>query len=387
MQNERKRILTMVENGTITIEEALTLLEAMEKNSNGASAKVDNSSDTSYKEPTYEGRVEEEPKSAKRDESMDDFLNDLRKDVGHVGERFMQFMQTAVQRVKTFDFDAPFGSGSTFTHSVIKPVDDLKEIIVDIDNGKLTIQVNEDTENNEVVADFTVKVFNQKTEEEAKEEFLKKLVFMNDEGRLRLVSDLKLTQVNVILTVPKKDYEKLSIRLLNGETVLNDLATEKLYCKTANGKIEGSHLVFGEAQLETGNGKIQLKEVTGQELDAETMNGRVYVSGAIKDVEAKSLNGHVVVTTTDNDARKVEARTVSGSVEIYVPSDVPLTGEISTNMGRLDLQLHDVHRTRVEEQFLQRSIGFHKNSEEERTPLFINGEAKTGSVIVCYNVK
>ncbi|WP_224653718.1 SHOCT-like domain-containing protein, partial [Escherichia coli] len=31
MQNERKRILTMLENGTISMDEALTLLEAMEK--------------------------------------------------------------------------------------------------------------------------------------------------------------------------------------------------------------------------------------------------------------------------------------------------------------------------------------------------------------------
>jgi len=31
MQNERKRILTMLENGTISMDEALTLLESMEK--------------------------------------------------------------------------------------------------------------------------------------------------------------------------------------------------------------------------------------------------------------------------------------------------------------------------------------------------------------------
>ncbi|QTD42825.1 DUF4097 family beta strand repeat-containing protein [Sporosarcina sp. Te-1] len=387
MQNERKRILSMLENGTITIEEALTLLEAMEKTTSGPSKQPENPSETTYQKATEDEYVESEPKSTKRDDSMDDFLSDLRKDVSHAGERFMQFMQTAVQRVKTFDFDSPFGSSITFTHSITKPVDQLDEIIVDIDNGKLTIQANEDPESSEVAADFTVKAFNQKTEEEAKEEFLKKLVFMNDEGKLRLVSDLKLIQVNVVLTVPQKEYEKLSIRLLNGETVLHSLSAGKLYCKTANGKIEGAHLKFHEAELETGNGKIQLKEIQGEELSAETMNGRVYISGSVKDVEAKSLNGHVVVTTTDSEARKVEARTVSGSVEIYVPSDIPLSGEISTNMGRLDLQLDDVNRTRVEEQFLQRSIGFHKHTEEERTPLFINGEAKTGSVIVCYNVK
>ncbi|MBB4826563.1 DUF4097 and DUF4098 domain-containing protein YvlB [Sporosarcina luteola] len=384
MQNERKRILTMVENGTITIEEALTLLEAMEK-SGGHSKKVETPIEPAYEKSSYDDDVDYESKSTKREESMDDFLNDLRKDVGHVGERFMQFMQTAVQRVRTFDFDSPFGSSTSFTHSITKSVDDLNEIIADIDNGRLTIRASEDQESNVVVADFTVKAFNQKSDEEAKEEFLKKLVFMNDDGKLRIVSDLKLIQVNVDLTVPKKEYEKFSIRLLNGGTLLDSISTSKLYCKTANGKIEASHLQFEEAELETGNGTIQLKESDGKVLTAETMNGRVYISGSITDVEAKSLNGHVVVTTTDRDAKRVEARTVSGSVEIYVPSDIALAGEISSNMGRLDLQLNDVHRTRVEEQFLHRSIGFHKGTEEDRTALHINGEAKSGSVIVCYN--
>jgi len=382
MQNERKRILTMVENGTISIEEALTLLEALEKNSGNGGQ----SSETAGYREEFEGQEtqsEPKPKGGGKEESMEDFLNDLRKDVSHVGDRFMQFMQTAVQRVKSFDFDMPFGSGgSTFTHSLTKSAEAVQEIIVDIDNGNLSIVAGEEAE---IQAEFTVKSFSNKSEEEMKEEFLKKLIFMNDDGKLRIVSDLKLIQVSLVLTVPQKDYEKLSVRLLNGETRLNGLSASKLYCKTANGKIEATSLDFQNAELETGNGTIQAKELKGQELSAETMNGRVYISGEVRDIEAKSLNGHVVVTTTDENADKIEARTVSGSVEIYVPSKLPLVGNISTNMGRLDLQLKDVTRSTVEDQFLQRSIGFHKEIEGEQTPLHISGEAKTGSVIVCYN--
>ena len=50
----------------------------------------------------------------------------------------MQFMQTAVQKVKSFDFDSPFGNTVTFNHTITKPATGIEEVIIDIDNGKVT---------------------------------------------------------------------------------------------------------------------------------------------------------------------------------------------------------------------------------------------------------
>src|SRR6185312_2816250 len=150
---------------------------------------------------------------------------------------------------------------------------------------------------------------------------------------------------------------------------------------------EVSGLTFKDGEFETANGAIALNNVTGTTLEAETLNGRVYIDGALKDVEAQSLNGHVVVTTTDPAAEKIEAKTMSGSVEIYIPSEVALSGEIASNMGRLALQLEDINRTAEQDQLLQRTIRFKKDVEGNTSPLHIFGEAKTGSVLVCYNAK
>ncbi|MGG0666918.1 DUF4097 family beta strand repeat-containing protein [Sporosarcina koreensis] len=386
MQNERKRILTMLENGTISMDEALTLLEAMEKKQTPTDSGADQ---TVEKKIFTEESQQDDPqdfsgKTKDKDPAMDDFIEDIRKDFVTVGDRFMQFMQTTVERMKGFDFDTPFGGSSTFHHTIVKPADGLEEILVDVDHGSVSIQA---TDTPEIRAEFTVKSFNGRSEEDAKKEFLDKLIFLKDDGKLRYLSDLKLSQVKVDLFVPKQDYRKISVRLLNGNFNVKDIAVERLYTKTSNGKVDAERVDFKEAELEAGNGSIRLNESTGETLEAETINGRVYVSGNLKDVEAKSLNGHVVVTTTDAAAQKIDAKTVSGSVEIYIPSDVPLRGEISTNMGRLDLQLKDVNKTAEQEQFLHRTLTFNKDVEGDSTPLFVHGEAKTGSVIVCYNVK
>lgn len=397
MQNERKRILAMLENGTITTEEALTLLETL-----GQTAQVENT--TGAKQDKIEKQEMEEQyseqKQAKSDPfekaentseqkesghpTMDEFLDDLRKDFTSVGDRFMQFMQTTVQKVKSFDFDSPFGNGVTFNHSITKNASGIDEVIIDIDHGKVTIHTGE---MEEVRADFTVKTYNSESEEKAKEDFLDKLLFVNDDGKIRISSDLKMVQVNVELFIPQKEYAKISARLLNGAFKMKDATAEMVKVKTANGKIEIAGLTFKNGEFETVNGAIALNGLTGTTLEAETLNGRVYIDGAVKDVEAQSLNGHVVVTTTDPAAEKIEAKTMSGSVEIYIPAEAALSGEISSNMGRLDLQLNDVNRTVEHEQLLQRSIRFKKDVEGNIAPLHIFGEAKTGSVLVCYNAK
>ena len=395
MQNERKRILAMLENGTITTEEALTLLETLgnngqvEQNAEAKHATVD--VEEKYSEPKQQPKAnpfeKPEPTTEDKDQdqpSMDEFLEDLTKDFTKVGDRFMQFMQTAVQKVKSYEFDSPFGSTVTFDHTITKPATEIDEVIIDIDNGKVTIHTG-DIE--EVRADFTVKTYNSESEEKAKKDFLDKLLFVNDEGKIRISSDLKMVQVNVELFIPKKDYARISARLLNGSFKMKDATAEKVKVKTANGKIEIAGLTFKNGEFETVNGSIGLNDVTATTIEAETLNGRVYIDGAVKDVEAQSLNGHVVVTTTDLAAEKIEAKTMSGTVEIYIPAGVALSGEIASNMGRLDLKLDDVDRTVEQEQLLHRTIRFKKDVEGKPSPLHIFGEAKTGSVLVCYNAK
>jgi DUF4097 and DUF4098 domain-containing protein YvlB len=415
MQSKRKRILTMLENGTITTDEALTLLENLngeqttgqgttetsQSTTSEASIESQTSSETTEKEATSSEQGNEKSSSTQENtqsdesrqsgkskqsrqskQSMDDFLEDLRKDFTNVSDRFMQFMQTAVQTVKEFDIESPFGESVLFSHTITKPMDKIDELLLDIDNGKITIHY---TDEKEARAVFSVKAFNNESETKAKEDFLEKVLVVTDDNKLRILSKMKMTKVNLELFLPQREYKELNIRLMNGSVQLTDVEAKKVHVKTANGKIEISTLKFKTADFETANGEIRLTGLSGEKLSAETLNGRIYIDGDLKEVEAQSLSGHVVVTTTNDEAAKIDAKTMSGSVELYIPNGLALSGEIASNMGRLDLQLDDVNRTAEQDLLLQRSIRFTKNIENQDNPLYIFGEAKTGSVLVCYN--
>ena len=169
----------MLENGTITTDEALTLLEKLngEQTTGQETKEISPSSSTNFeKEATsseqgsdksgstqengQSGQSSQSEQTGQNDQSdqseqnsqsnqskqtgqskqsMDDFLEDLRKDFTNVSDRFMQFMQTAVQTVKEFDIESPFGESILFSHTITMPMDKIEELLLDIDNGKITI--------------------------------------------------------------------------------------------------------------------------------------------------------------------------------------------------------------------------------------------------------
>lgn len=389
MQSEKERILDMVENGTITAREAVELLRAID----GGGGNQESSRDSSYGRNEYREkrgkrglfRPEDMIKRFSKDISENvskDFSKNVSKDFNQLGDRMMTFMQSSVSKLKTMDFDSPFGEAIQFSHTFREENLAIDNIIADLANGQLEIFASQDET---IRAECTVKAFRAESETQAREDFLDKFVFIADNQKLRIISDMKTTQVNIVLYVPAKTYDHITARLFNGGFTMKRIDAALVKVKTANGKIDLKNSNFDDAELETANGAIQVQEVTGKFLETETLNGRIYVDGDIQAVEAKSLNGNVVVTSRCKEARKVEAKTIAGNLEIYIPSHLPLRGEVSSNLGKMDVLLADVENTHEQGQFMQKSIRFSKDSGEAvAAPLLIHGETKTGTVLVRY---
>lgn len=389
MQEKRQRILKMLESGTISMDEALTLLENLHENhleENQIEPVVEIKKEAPKElVPTTLEKEQQHKKSTVEEEepSVDDFLNNLRKDFTDVSDQFMQFMQTAVQKVKGFDFEVPFGQSMVFNHTMTKPAEGIEEVLVQLKNGKLAIHSSDEQD---IRAEFTVKSYNQDSEEAAKKHFLEKMFVNVENGKLNISSEMKITHVGLDLYIPHKVYKRLAVKLTNGSFKMKDTQFNDVQVKTANGKIEVSQLIFKESDFEASNGTIYLKNLIGDSIEAETLNGRIYIDGRLKEIEAQSLNGHVTVTTTSEEAEKIEAKTMSGTVELYIPSTISLSGELSSSVGKLDLGLEDVERISEQDQIFQRTIRFKKDVPNQSSTLHLMGDAKSGTVLVRYNI-
>lgn len=380
MQNERQRILELVEKGTISAQEAITLLEALEQPGKSTQhvmndVSKETQSFSNEKEPLFEEKSKDGDK--KKDDFMkyfQDEMQDFRKDLTQIGSLFMDMMNTAVKKVKEFDVASPFGDKIEFTHTEEVAAANVDNIIVELPNGNFSLESSEG-ETIQVICKVKAPLMNE-SEEETRNHFLEQFVVKEEAQSLRILSQLKLVQVNVKVLVPKDKLEKLSVRLMNGSVSLQDTEFEELKVKTLNGAIKGTKFNFGKAEVDSSNGSIELTNVRGKDLEAETLNGRVYLDGALDEVEAKSVNGHVVVTTCSTNSSKIKAQTVAGAVELYVPRTISLSGKVVTNFGKVDVGIQDVSKMESQDQFLSKVVRFDKEVENANR-LFIEGESKT----------
>lgn len=396
LMDERKRILKLVEDGTISAEEAINLLEALSKQKESAQV----TPPSTYVEPvqtqgqeqqsTYEQQDNKRKATGFEDlfsklgsnKKMDELLHELRHDLSEFSGRMMTLMNTTLSKVKDFDVEFPFGEKTEFDKNYVFNVEEVKGFEIDIPNGRVTIEKGSEQT---IQVETHVKTSKNESELETMERFTEGFVALKDD-KIEITTQSKMAHVALRILVPEKHYDVFVIRLLNGGITLNDVDAKLFKVKTYNGSIKVENVNFEHADLQSANGSIEARGITGDDLEAETANGRVYIDGDVKEVEAESVNGHVVVTTTSKKPHKVKARTVAGSVELYVPKDVSLDGQVTSNFGRTDVGLQDVTTRLEENQFLLKTLRFDKMIADAPV-LKLVGESRTGSIIVRYTTR
>lgn len=204
--------------------------------------------------------------------------------------------------------------------------------------------------------------------------------------KLFIQSTNKFAQVKVQVAIPEKHYDVVIAKLLTGSVSIEQVDAKLVKARTHNGVIRLENATFDHAELQTSNGAVEARHIKGEDLEIGTANGRIYVDGELNEVEAESMNGHVVITTTSAEAHKIKARALAGSVEIYVPKTVALDGQVYSNFGKADIGLSDVLLTEEEEQFLSKSVRFTKELEGAKL-LKLVGESRTGTVLVRYTLQ
>ncbi|MEL3960271.1 DUF4097 family beta strand repeat-containing protein [Lysinibacillus endophyticus] len=394
MENERKRILSLVENGTITAEEAIVLLEALTKEKGSKEAqtiapisfekdsesKASQQTNNESKSTGFEDLFGKSFNNKEANKKMDEFFNDLKEDLSHFSHRVVNLMNSTFTKLKDIDLEFPFGEKVQFQKNYAFNAEEINGLELEIPNGKVDIVKADDQQ---FTIDAQVKTSLQHhSEERTITEFEEKFIKLVD-GKLTISVPTKMSHVDVRLAVPEKQYDIMILRLLNGSVSINDVNSKLLKAKSYNGSVKIDHVSFQHADIETGNGAIELRNSKGEDLEAETVNGRIYIDGDVEEVEAESVNGAVVVTTHSQTARKIKAQTVAGAVEIYVPKSLSLAGQVTTNFGKADVGLADVVTRSEEDQFLLKTLHFDKIIENANL-LKLTGESRTGSIIVRY---
>jgi DUF4097 and DUF4098 domain-containing protein YvlB len=362
MNEERKRILDMLENGTISAQEAVALLEALDKKPNSSKAKEKDFLDE------FVSVFQDEKKSEKDHSSHS----------GNPKDKLLDFMNSALNKIKNFDFDFQWNQSVELSHVFQQPNTAFEKIDIDVANGKVEL-IPWDGE--EVRVECEAKVYRTEDHEEARKQFMENTSFAVDGDTLYYSTQLKWMKVDSKLYIPKHQYKRISVRLFNGGLKAKNLDVQDLRAKAANGKIHIDRLTTKKAEVETTNGAISILNAKAENVEVESINGKVHVEGDILYSDVQSLNGNIVCALTGEKSDTLHAKTVTGNIDLFVPENINISGEAKSNFGSFKVELQGIDVLEEKNEVVQKSIRFSRKTESA-DKLHLFAETKAGSVLI-----
>jgi DUF4097 and DUF4098 domain-containing protein YvlB len=358
MNEQRARILKMVEEGKLSVEEALTLLEGLEVKS----------------EPIHEKQVvltqhvHTESEHDKKDETYDKFQS--------AKEKVFEFVDTAFKKLKDIDIDFNFGKAMEINHIFQQPSTELKDLDIHIANGSVSIIPWDQAE---VRVECQGKVYRVETVEEARSTFLEGVIFTIEDNRMTLHTQHKWMKVDAKFFIPEEDYQKVRVRLYNGPISAENMKIEDLKMDTANGKISVGNVVGNKAEVETANGQILVRNSFLNEFEAETINGAIKFEGDMKQGFLHTFNGNITCGLRGNTSERLSLKATTGNIELYLPEETAVSGELRTNLGGFNVKLEGIKTVEEKTEMVQKYMRFETIKETEKI-VQVQSETKTGSI-------
>jgi DUF4097 and DUF4098 domain-containing protein YvlB len=356
MNEERKRILKMVEEGSLTAEEALILLERLEKENK-------NEKQTTVSTHVHMDREQKEEAQTKHTTSTT--------------SKLMDFLDNVLKKIKDLDLDLNFGPAVEISHIFQHSDVVLNHIEVDVANGSVKILPWDEKE---IRVECEAKIYKAETQEAARKAFLQDVVFSVEAGKLRFSVQKKQMKVNAVIYIPREEYDFVTIRMFNGSIAGERLHAKDLKAKTANGKITMTQVVTDDLEVETANGHIHVIG-DAKEMEAETINGKIDVIGRFEKTDLRSFNGSIVLELQNENCQTAHIKTTTGNIDIYLPKETSVRGELKSNFGKLTCRLQEMEIIKEKHDAVQKILHF-KANKEKGLPFHLFAETKAGSVII-----
>ncbi|KIH71639.1 DUF4097 family beta strand repeat-containing protein [Salinicoccus roseus] len=335
--DNKDRILKMLEEGKITSEEAVRLLDAIE-------SKPDREQTAQN-----EGSSQEHTRNTTEEDSKDvfqQFMNEFQRYVNtdkanqafsQVKSRLEGQKQTA-QVYKTFEkafdnvknstIDSMFTQGSK--NRLIETIEDsYSNISVDITNGNVKVVPTDRV----TTAKFEVTPFYRKLDKQRN--YFQDIICEVKNDELIIVSDIRTARVNVELQVNPSIVNRLIVSGSNGNVSIEGQEFNDLTVDLLNGSINLDETASSSAFIRTSRGNVNVKGGAHGALELISMVGTINTETLnAKDVTVSS-NGSVNISLNE----RTESATINanmGSININVPHGRALEGRLSTVVGQIN---------------------------------------------------
>ena len=302
---------------------------------------------------------------------------------GQVGEflkkTFNSFSDTMNDNVewKDIKMKVPGVATTKFEHEFNYPNPQASLIDVKVANGTVVFKT---WDQEDVKVEAKIKLYGKMAGDSPMEAFLERSDIDVDDETISFQVPNKRVKADLTFYLPKRTYDHVSVKLLNGNVLVEELTAKDVYTKSTNGTITFKKIDATMLEIEGVNGEIKVLEGTILDNIIETVNGDVSISAAPESLSVSLINGDIRITAKEKTLRRVEASSANGNIKLALPNNLGVEGQVKTNLGSINSRLADIEVVREKKDRGNQQLHFRRVLEESMAQ--INASTTTGSIFL-----
>lgn len=314
-------------------------------------------------------------------DTMNQFGDKLNETSSQIGSFFKKTVNSITEAMndnlewKDINLRVPGVASTKFEHvfNYIAP----KATLIDIKiaNGNIVLK-NWDQPDVKVEGDL--KIYGKIDTDSPLEAFLERSQIDVDDEIISFQIPNKRVRADLVFYLPKRIYDHIAIKLLNGMIMMDGIEVKDIYVKSTNGAITLNNTVATMLEIEGVNGDI--KVIDGSIIDtvAETVNGNMIISTSSQTISASLVNGNVKITAKESNLKKVDATSVNGNVKVAMVDGLSVEGKAKTNLGSIHSRIENKEIIKEKKERTNQLLEFRRLTEGEIAQ--INVATTTGNI-------
>ncbi|OTN76099.1 hypothetical protein A5886_001176 [Enterococcus sp. 8G7_MSG3316] len=319
-------------------------------------------------------------------EQATDTINQVSEKMVDAGSHFGRFLKKTMRTVtdsvndnmewKDINLKVPGVAATKFEHTFTYEETEATLIDIKLANGNVTFAT---WDGPGVKVDAKIKLYGKMEAVEPFEAFETRSQIEVDDERISFQIPNKRIRADLDFYLPKRTYDHVAVKLLNGNVIVNDLDAKDIYTKSTNGNIDFRQVNASMLEIEGVNGTITVRE--GDILDAiiETVNGDVTVTATPQNTGISLVNGNIRLTFKDTNLQKLNASSVNGNVKVALPEGIGFEGLAKTSLGSINNRLMDAEIVREKKERLNQLLQFRRVADKVAQ---IDLSTTTGNVFI-----
>lgn len=261
---------------------------------------------------------------------------------------------------KDINLHVPGVSTTKFEKTFEFPQSEASILDIKVANGSMTFNMWDE---DDIRIDAKIKLYGKMDAATPEEAFEQRSQIVEDGERLSFQVPNKRIRCDLVFNLPKRTYDHVSIKSLNGAININELDVKDIYLKTTNGQIDIASINASMLEIEGVHGAINVAD--GEIIDSviETVNGNVTMNASPQNIGVSIVNGDIRLTLNEDKVNRLDANSINGNIKVAFPAQLGLEAKAKTNLGSINSRLSDYEIIRQKDERTNQLLHFRRRKD------------------------